>query len=388
MERAAGFAHDDTAQAKLDKLDALLAQSFTSRQDAALLAEMLSLPNDGRYPTLELPPQQRRQKTLEALAAQLEALSQSKPVLMIFEDVHWVDPTSLEVLGRTVDRLKRLGVLLIITYRPEFDPPWIGRPDVTALSLSRLGDREIAAVIDGLTGNTPLPESIRQDIAERTDGIPLFIEEMTRAVLEAESESEARKTTSAVPSSTLAVPASLHASLMARLDRLGPAKEVAQIGAAIGREFSHPLLAAVVGKAEKEVESALDRLITAGLLFRQGVPPDATYLFKHALVQDAAYGTLLREPRRALHARIAETLESHFAEIAESQPELLARHCTEAGLIEKAAGLWGKAGQRSLARSALVEAAAQLTRALAQIGDIARHARTASRTDHSCRSRL
>ena len=193
---------------------------------------------------------------------------------------------------------------------------------------------------------------------------------MTRAVLEAEGESEARKTTSTVPSSTLAVPASLHASLMARLDRLGPAKEVAQIGAAIGREFSHRLLAAVVGKAEKEIESALDRLITAGLLFRQfrqGVPPDATYLFKHALVQDVADGTLLREPRRALHARIAETLESHFAETAESQPELLARHCTDAGLIEKAAGLWGKAGQRSLARSALVEAVEQLTRALAQI---------------------
>ena len=319
---------------------------------------------------LELPPQQRRQKTLAALTAQLEALAGAKPVLMIFEDVHWGDPTSLEVLGRMLDRLKRLGVLLIITYRPEFDPPWIGRPDVTALSLSRLGDRETAAIIDGLTGNTPLPENIRQDIAERTDGIPLFIEEMTRAVLEAESESEARKTTSAVPASTLAVPASLHASLMARLDRLGPAKEVAQIGAAIGREFSHALLAAVVGKAEKEVESALDRLITAGLLFRQGVPPDAMYLFKHALVQDAAYGTLLREPRRALHARIAETLESHFAEIAENQPELLARHCTEAGLIEKAAGLWGKAGQRSLARSALVEAAAQFTRALDQIATL------------------
>ena len=265
-----GSRHDDTAQAKLDKVDALLAQSFTPRQDAALLAEMLSLPNDGRYPTLELAPQQRRQKTLEALAAQLEALSQSKPVLMIFEDVHWIDPTSLEVLGRTVDRLKGLRVLLIITYRPEFGPPWIGRPYVTELSLSRLGDREIAVIIDRLTGNTPLPDSIRQDIAVRTDGIPLFIEEMTKAVLEAESETEARKTTSAVPSSTLAVPASLHASLMARLDRLGPAKEVAQIGAAIGREFSHPVLAAVVGKAEKEVESALDRLITAGLLFRQG----------------------------------------------------------------------------------------------------------------------
>jgi hypothetical protein len=185
-------------------------------------------------------------------------------------------------------------------------------------------------------------------------------------VLEAESEGDVRKTAAAIPSSAVAVPASLHASLMARLDRLGHAKEVAQIAAAIGREFSHALLAAVVRKPETELNSALDRLIEAGLLFRQGLPPHATYLFKHALVQDAAYGTLLREPRRALHARIAETLESQFTEIAENRPELLARHCTEAGLIEKAAGLWGKAGQRSLERSALVEAAAQLTRALDQ----------------------
>ena len=254
MERAAGFAHDDTSQAKLDKLDVLLDQSLTPRQNATLIAEMLSLPNDGRYPTLELTPQQRRQQSLEALAAQLEALSHSKPILMIFEDVHWVDPTSLEVLGRTVDRLKRLGVLLVITYRPEFDPPWIGRPNVTALNLNRLGDREIAAIIDHLTGNTPFSESIRQDIIERTDGIPLFVEEMTRAVLEAESESEARKTASTVPSSTLAVPPSLQASLMARLDRIGPAKEVAQIGATIGREFSHALLQAVVRKAETELQ--------------------------------------------------------------------------------------------------------------------------------------
>jgi predicted ATPase len=207
------------------------------------------------------------------------------------------------------------------------------------------------------------------EIVERTDGIPLFVEEMTKAVLEAESEGEGegRRTAAAVPSPALAVPTSLHASLMARLDRLGPAKEVAQIGAAIGREFSHVLLAAVVRKPEAELGSALDRLIAAGLLFRQGAPPHASYLFKHALVQDAAYGTLLREPRRELHARIAETLESHFAEIAESKPELLARHCTEAGLIEKAAGLWGKAGQRSLARSALVEAVELLTQALNQI---------------------
>jgi predicted ATPase len=190
---------------------------------------------------------------------------------------------------------------------------------------------------------------------------------MTKAVLEAESEGAARRTVAAVPSSALAVPASLHASLMARLDRLGPAKEVAQIGSAIGREFSHALLASVARKPEAELGSALDRLIQAGLLFRQGVPPLASYLFKHALVQDAAYGTLLREPRRTLHARIAEILESQFAEIAESRPELLAHHYTEAGLIEKAAGLWGKAGQQSLTRSALVEAAEQLTRALSQL---------------------
>ena len=370
MERASGLAHDEAAQAKLDKLDAVLRQSFTPPQDAALLAEMLSLPNDGRYPTLELVPQQRRQKTLEALTAQLEGLSRSNPMLMIFEDVHWIDPTSLEALGRAVDRIRSLGVLLIVTHRPEFEAAWIGRPHVTALTINRLGEREIAVMIDGVTGNKLLPANIRQDIIERTDGIPLFAEEMTKAVLEAESEGDARKTSAAVPSSALAVPASLHASLMARLDRLGPAKDVAQIGAAIGREFSHTLLVEVARRPEAETASALDRLVAAGLLFRQGIPPHATYLFKHALVQDAAYGTLLREPRRALHARIAETLEGGFAEIAENQPEVLARHCNEAGLNEKAARFWGKAGRRSLERSALVEAVVQLTRALELIATL------------------
>jgi class 3 adenylate cyclase len=366
MQRAAGLAHDDAPGPRLDKLDALLAQTSTSIEDAALLAEMLSLPNDGRYPALDLDPQQRRQRTLEALVWQLEALTRSNPVLMIFEDAHWTDPTSLELFSRTVDRIRTLRVLLIVTFRPEFDPPWVGRPYVTALTINRLAEHEVSAMIDRLVGNKLIPASIRQDIIERTDGIPLFVEEMTKAVLEAEGEGDARRTIAAVPSPTLAVPASLHASLMARLDRLGPAKEVAQIGSAIGRDFSYALLASVVRKPEPELASALDRLIGAGLLFRQGVPPYATYLFKHALVQDAAYGTLLRERRRALHARIAETLEGQFAEIAESQPALLARHCTEAGLIEKAAGLWGKAGQRSLDRSALVEAIEQLTRALAQ----------------------
>jgi class 3 adenylate cyclase len=367
MERAAGLLHDDTPQQKLDKLDAVLALSSTSPQDAALIAEMLSLSNDGRYPALELTPQQRRESTLEALTAQMEALSQQKPVLMIFEDAHWADPTSLEAFGRAVDRLRTLRVLLLVTFRPEFVAPWVGRPYVTALVVNRLAEREADAIIDRIVGNKPLPASIRQDIIERTDGIPLFVEEMTKAVLEAGSASDAQRAVAAVPSPALAVPASLHASLIARLDRLGAAKGLAQIGAAIGRQFSHALLASVVRQPEGEFASALDGLIGAGLLFRQGVPPNATYLFKHALVQDAAYGTLLREQRRTLHARIARSLESQFAAVAESQPELLARHWTEAGLIEKAAGLWAKAGQRSLERSALVEAVEQLTHALGQI---------------------
>jgi predicted ATPase len=369
MERAAGFAHGDTAQAKLDKLDAVLALSFTPHQDAAFFAEMLSLPNDGRYPVLELAPQQRRQRTLEALTKQIEAPSREKAVLMILEDVHWIDPTSLEAFGRAIDRITTLCGLIIITYRPEFEPRWIGRPHVTALTVNRLGQREIAAIIDGVSGNTPLAPSVRQDIIERTDGIPLFVEEITKAVLEAGGQQAAERAVAAIPTPS-GVPASLHGSLMARLDRLGSAKEVAQIGAAIGREFSHALLGSVVRQSEAELQIALDRLIAAGLLFRQGVPPHATYLFKHALVQDAAYGTLLREPRRALHARIAETLETQFGEVAENQPELLARHCTEARLIEKAASLWGKAGQRSIERSALVEAVEQLTRSLAQIATL------------------
>jgi class 3 adenylate cyclase/predicted ATPase len=371
MERAAGLARDDDAKTRLDKLDVLLSRSGTSREDAALFAEMLSLPNDGRYPTGELAPQQRRQRTMEALIAQTEAISGERPVLMIFEDAHWADPSSLELFGRLIDRIDALPVLLFVTYRPEFVAPWVGRPHVTALTINRLGPRDAAALIDRVVGNKSLPAGVRQDIVERADGIPLFVEEMTKAVLEAEGEGEgegeAARTVAAVPSPSLAVPASLHASLMARLDRLGPAKGVAQIGAAIGREFSHALLAFVTRLPEPELAAALDRLLQSGLISRQGTPPHATYLFKHALVQDAAYGTLLREPRRALHARIAEAIEGKFADIAETQPELLARHFSEAGLIEQAAVLWGKAGQRTLARSALREAEAHLTRALAQI---------------------
>ena len=367
MERATGFAHGDLPTTKLDKLDALLTQSSTSSQHAALFAEMLSLPNDGRYPKLELSPQERRQKTLEALTAQLEVLSRSDPVLMIFEDLQWIDPTSLESLDMSVDRIKTLPVLLLVTYRPDADGRWLGRSNVTALTLNRLDDRETAAMIDRVAGVRPLPASVRADIIERTDGIPLFVEEMTKAALEADDDEARKRAVAAIPSPAVTVPASLHASLMTRLDRLGAAKEVAQIGAVLGREFSHAVISAVARKPEPELKSALDRLVGAGLLFKQGIAPHATYLFKHALVQDAAYSTLLREPRHKLHARIAETLESRFADVGERQPELLARHCTEAGLIEKAVGLWGKAGQRSVERSALAEAIEQLSRALEQI---------------------
>jgi class 3 adenylate cyclase/tetratricopeptide (TPR) repeat protein len=330
MERAAGLTYEDTPRAKLDKLDAMLAQTATSTQDAVLFAEMLSLPNDGRYPVLNLAPEQRRQRTLEALMAQLAGLARQRPVLMIVEDAHWIDPTSLEVFGRTVDRVKTLPVLLIVTFRSEFNAPWAGQSHVMSLTLNRLGEREAAAIVARLVGNNELPADVLAEIVERTDGIPLFVEEMTKAVLEAGSEEEGRRAAGAIPSTALAVPASLHASLMARLDRLGTAKEVAQIGAAIGREFSHALLAAVVRKREAELGSALDRLIAAGLLFPQGVPPHSNYLFKHALVQDAAYGTLLRERRRQLHADIAAAIEKHFPETVREQPELIAMHLLNA----------------------------------------------------------
>nr|WP_240543112.1 AAA family ATPase [Bradyrhizobium canariense] len=366
MERAASFAHDDTPRARLDKLDMLLARTSTSVEDVALLAEMLSLPSDGRFPALDLSPQQRRQRTLDALISQIEVLTRSSPVLMIFEDVHWIDPTSQEVLGRIVHRIATLRVLLMVTFRSEFEPPWIGHPHVTALTINRLGQREVDAMIDQVAGNNVLPANIRQDIIERTDGVPLFVEEMTTTVLEAANQAAAEHTVAAVPSPSPAVPASLHASLMARLDRLGPAKEVAQIGAAIGREFSHALLAAVVRNTETELEMALDRLIEAGLLFRQGLPPLATYLFKHALVQDVAYGTLLRASRQALHGRIANTLEKDFSEVIEVQPELLARHCAEAGLEEQAIRYWRAAGEKAVRRASNREAITHFRQALAR----------------------
>jgi class 3 adenylate cyclase/predicted ATPase len=374
LERSAAFAYNDTARAKLDKLDALLAQSRTPPQERALFAELLSLPNDGRYPEGDLTPQERRHKTLEAITAQLDAFSRSDPVLMIFEDIHWIDPTSIEALGRIVDRLKTLRVLLIVTHRPEFETPWVGRPHVTALTLNRLGPREIGDMIDHVIGNKALPASVRREIVERTDGIPLFVEEITKAVLEADGGEVAERAIAAVASSSVTVPASLHASLLARLDRLGQAKTVAQIGAVIGREFSHELLREVVNEPEATLAVSLDRLVAAGLLFRQGLPPHATYLFNHALVQDAAYQSLLKNRRQLHHGRIGDVLEAEAVE-----PELIAYHFTEAGRTEQAIDFWLKAGQRAMQRSAHVEAERHLRVGLALLAGLpetaARHHR-------------
>jgi class 3 adenylate cyclase/predicted ATPase len=364
LERAAGLTQTDSPAIKLDKLDAALARTSTPPEAAALLAEMLSLPKDVRHPVLSLTPLQRRQRTFDALTANVEALARLRPLLIIFEDAHWADPTTLEALSRLIDRIPQLPVLAIVTFRPEFEPPWTGWPRVTPLHLKRLTEHDIEAVIDSVAGDRPLSEDMRRDIIERTDGVPLFVEEMTKAVLEAESDGAARRTVATAQPRNVPVPASLHAMLMARLGRLGAAKEVAQAGAAIGREFSQALLALVAQQPEAQLTRALDRLVSAGLLLQQSPAPEATFLFKHALVQDAAYGMLLREPRRALHARIVRALEEHVPGIVENQPELLARHAAEAGLTAQAATFWAQAGERSIARSALREAEEQLGLAL------------------------
>jgi DNA-binding winged helix-turn-helix (wHTH) protein len=366
LERAAGFEPGSSAQAKLDKLEALLKPTARNApRDLALIADLLSVPTDGRYPELALSPQQKREMTFTALLDQLDGVAVRSPVLMVFEDAQWIDPTSLDLLARTIARVADLSVLLVVTFRPEFQPTWVGQAHVALLPLSRLGRRDSAGILKSVSGGKALPEALVDQVLAHTDGVPLFIEELTKTVLESGLLRETADRYEPIgPLPPLAIPSTLHASLLARLDRLGSGKKVAQIGAAIEREFSYELVAAVSALPDRELKGALAKLVDAELLFQRGAPPHANYQFKHALVQDSAYGTLLREPRRALHARIVETMESQFPEIAESRPELVARHCTEAGLIEQAAGLWEKAGQRSLSRPAMAEATVQLRNAV------------------------
>jgi class 3 adenylate cyclase len=290
LERAAGFRREDTPDQRLDKLEAVLAQGTNDLSQAvALLADLLSIPTGDRYPPLDLSPHQRKEKTLQAQLAQVEGLAARQPVLMVWEDVHWSDPTTRESLDLVIDRVPRLRVLVIITFRPEFTPPWIGRPHVTLLNLNRLPPRQRAEMITHVTGNKALPKEIADQIVDRTDGVPLFIEELTKTVIETGIVKEAGDHyTVAGPVTSLAIPASLHASLVARLDRLAPTREVAQIGAALGRSFSHELISAVAQMPQQKIDEALTQLVAAELIFRRGTPPDAEYTFKHALVQRTA----------------------------------------------------------------------------------------------------
>jgi tetratricopeptide (TPR) repeat protein len=366
LERAAGFRREDTAEQRVDKLEALVAQGTNDvRVVAPLLADLLAVPTGERYPALNLTPQKRKEKTLTALTALVEGLSAREPVLMVYEDVHWSDPTTRESLDLLVDRLSGRRVLAIITFRPEFSPPWIGRPHVTMLTLNRLPPRQRAEMIAHVTGGKALPKEISNQIVERTDGVPLFIEELTKSVVETGLVTDAGESyVGTGPAVSLAIPTTLHASLLARLDRLAPTREVAQIGAALGRSFSHELISAVAQMSQHKLDEALEQLVAAELIFRRGTPPNAEYTFKHALVQDAAYSTLLRSRRQQIHARIATILESHFSEIVAAQPVLMAQHSAEAGFDEKAVGYWLKAGRQSVARSAMAEAVVQLQKGL------------------------
>jgi class 3 adenylate cyclase len=368
LGRAAGFARDDPPPVKLEKLEALLARAEPPDEDPAFLADLLSLPASERHPLPNFSAQRKKERTLEALIRQLEGLVRQLPVVMVFEDAHWIDPTSRELLDLTVERVRSLPVLLIVTFRPDFQPPWTGQPQVTMLALNRLPRHDGSVLVAQIAGGKALPAEVIGQIIDRTDGEPLFIEELTRSVLESgllREETDRYVLDGALP--PFAIPTTLHDSLMARPDRLLSARRVAQIGAAIGREFPYPLLRTVSGLAEDELKSALTRLVSSELVFQRGALPDAVYAFKHSLVQDAAHGSLLRGTRQQLHAQIAKALEASTPEVMDNQPELLARHYTEAGLVEKSVTCWGKAAHMSVARSAMAEAAAQFYKALDQL---------------------
>lgn len=366
LERAAGFRREDTDDQRLSKLEAVLAMAVDDVGGAVpLLASLLSIPTGDRYAVLDISPQRRKAATLQALVSQIVGLTKRQPVLLVIEDAHWADPTSLELFELIVGQAASMPLLAIVTFRPEFVAPWVGRPQVTLISLNRLPRRLCAEMIGHVTGSKVLPQAISDQINDRTDGVPLFIEELTKAVVESGllgNADDRYETIGSVP--PLAIPTSLQESLLARLDRLAPTTDTVQIAAALGRQFSHELISAVAQLTPQQLDGALAELVNAELIFRRGVPPDAEYTFKHALVQDTAYGTLLRGRRQHIHARIAATLENHFPDIVAAQPALLARHCSEAGLSEKAVGYWLKAGQQSLAHFAMTEAAAQLRKGL------------------------
>jgi predicted ATPase len=367
LGRAAGFLRDDLPGAKLEKLEKLLARAEATGEDVAFLADLLSLPASECRQLPNLSPQRKKERILEALIRQLEGLSRRLPVVVVFEDAYWIDPTSRELLDLAVARVRRLPVLLIVTFRPEFQPRWSGEAQVTMLVLNRLDRYGRAALVEQIAGGKALPDEVVSQIVNRTDGVPLFIEEFTKNVLESgllREERDRYVLDGALPAFAITT---LHASLLARLDRLGSARHVAQIGAVIGREFSYTLVHAVSHLPDDELRGALASLVASELVFQRSTPPDAVYSFKHALVQDAAHGTLLRHARQQLHAQVAEALEAQSPELMDTQPELFAQYYAEAGLVEKSAICWGKAGRKSASRSAMVEAAAQFQKGLFQL---------------------
>jgi len=373
LERAAGFKADDTSEQRLDKLEALLAMSTPGVQTVApLFAALLSIPFGERYAPLGLSPAQQRRRTFVALLDQFEGLARRQPILLVFEDAQWADATSLELLDLTVERVRQLPVFALLTFRPEFEPSWAGLPNVGTLTLGRLDRSNVESMVARVTGGRPLPIEVTEQIVVKTDGNPLFVEELTKAVLEAGilvEDAEGYRLAGPLP--PLVIPETLQDSLMARLDRLAPVREIAQIGAAIGREFSYSLLRALVGRDETALKDALAQLEEAELVFRRGEPPEAVYSFKHALVRDAAYESLLKSRRQQLHGQIARTLEQRFPDVVASEPEIVARHFTEASLVDSAINYWLRAGHLALSRSANAEAVKhlrqgiELTRSLA-----------------------
>ncbi|MCZ6861119.1 MAG: AAA family ATPase [Alphaproteobacteria bacterium] len=359
IERAASFASADDADARLDKLEKLLRMSGQDiRAAAPWFAALLSLPGEKRYGKLDLTPQQLREHTSKALMDQVLGLARLRPVLFVLEDVHWIDPTTWEFLEQLAPGIADAAVLILITHRQEEARPLAALSHLTSVTLNRLSRVQGKKII--LTaGGAAFPDEVMDQIVARADGVPLYVEELTRSVVDAGGEASAAD-----------IPETLQASLTARLDHLGEAKEIVQIGAVIGRDFGHGLLAAVADRTEIELATALDRIVRSELVFRRGVPPDATYTFKHALVQDAAYQLLLKPMRQDLHRQVAEQLESRFLEVTQTQPELLAHHYIEAGLAEKSVPYWFKAGQQAVERSANLEAIVHLTRGRALLVEL------------------
>jgi predicted ATPase/class 3 adenylate cyclase len=366
LERSAGFKADDTAEMRLAKMEALLALNVPQVQTVApLFAALLSIPSGDRYPKMQLSPAQQRRRTLAALLDQFESRSREQPMLLIIEDVQWADDTTIELLNLVVERARQLPILALVTFRPEFEPPWTGLANVGSLSLGRLNPDNVRGVATQVANGRALPADVMNQIVTKTDGNPLFVEELTKAVLEAGiliEHQDSYQLEGQLP--PFAIPETLHDSLMARLDRLHSVKEIAQIGATIGRDFSYSLMRAVVSQDETRLQHSLAELEETGLIFRQGDLPDAIYSFKHALVRDAAYQSLLKRRRRQLHGQIARVLEQEFKDAVVNDPEIVAHHFTEAGMLERATDYWLKAGKRALGRSSNAEAVKHLTRGM------------------------